>query len=475
MTIGLSKKCISIAVLLILCPLTLMLAQMALSKPDLRLYICGNFKSTIEPCGCYPGQLGGLERLTAFMKARLGAEAMPTAYIHCGPTAVINDRQTEMKFELAMRALNECKCSAYAVGATDLLLGTDFLRKVETQSEFPFVASNLTDLKGEYVFKPYALVTATGQKGGRIRICVLSVIHPVFEQALRGFGNGIKVSKPAQSVTALLKELDGKADAFLVFYQGDHSDAEYLRKAIQDVGRKVVAIVRMGGKSAPGLKQPVRLAGSIVEPGQYGEYVVRLDAGAQEAGRPLEIRDCQVVKLDKNVSSDKVVSKWLADYRTAMSRERLVEKLLRWPAPFGDKYGGSKSCKECHEEQYAIWRKLKHSKAWETLKEKGVTGDPECVRCHSVGLREISGFVSEKKTPELTAVGCEACHGPMHRHVKNDLAYPGETLDSRASCNTCHTPEHSPAFDRNEYQKTIKHWDLEEKKEKGAAETTKKD
>jgi hypothetical protein len=90
-------------------------------------------------------------------------------------------------------------------------------------------------------------------------------------------------------------------------------------------------------------------------------------------------------------------------------------------------YVGSKSCKKCHLKQHRSWAKTKMAQAFESLRpgvgveaktqagvdpDKDYTQDPECLSCHTTGYGKQGGFVDEASTPELTGVGCEACHGP---------------------------------------------------------------
>jgi hypothetical protein len=99
-------------------------------------------------------------------------------------------------------------------------------------------------------------------------------------------------------------------------------------------------------------------------------------------------------------------------------------KGLRTPGPV--EYVGSEKCKKCHEDAYEIWKKTPHSHAYATLVDKDRKNppsnrqyDPECIVCHTVGFGYQTGFVNEKRTPLLTDVGCEGCHGPASRHVLN--------------------------------------------------------
>ncbi len=43
---------------------------------------------------------------------------------------------------------------------------------------------------------------------------------------------------------------------------------------------------------------------------------------------------------------------------------------------------------------------------------KDYTTDEKCLKCHTTGYGEPSGFKNLTDTPDLINVQCEACHGP---------------------------------------------------------------
>ncbi|RQV96719.1 MAG: cytochrome C554 [Calditrichaeota bacterium] len=148
----------------------------------------------------------------------------------------------------------------------------------------------------------------------------------------------------------------------------------------------------------------------------------------------------------------------------------------------GDKefsYTGVAKCKMCHSKdktgnQYAIWQKDKHSKAYETLaseeskkiaKEKGIADAqkaPECLKCH-VTAYGVDAKLLDKKFKIEDGVGCESCHGPGSGYYSNkvmkdiyagklDGATVGLIEPDEKLCVTCHNAE-SPTFKGFDYKK----------------------
>lgn len=94
---------------------------------------------------------------------------------------------------------------------------------------------------------------------------------------------------------------------------------------------------------------------------------------------------------------------------------------------------GAKKCKACHLKQFQSWEQTKMAKSFDLLRpgvnaaakekakldpSKDYTHDEKCVGCHTTGFGKPGGFVSFEKTPELTGVQCEACHGPGGEYLK---------------------------------------------------------
>jgi hypothetical protein len=83
--------------------------------------------------------------------------------------------------------------------------------------------------------------------------------------------------------------------------------------------------------------------------------------------------------------------------------------------PTGQTYVGEKTCSSCHFDQNLTWRKSKHAKGFEIVPEK-YRSDKTCLKCHTTGYGEETGFKSPDDTPGLVGTSCEACHGPGSKH-----------------------------------------------------------
>jgi hypothetical protein len=132
------------------------------------------------------------------------------------------------------------------------------------------------------------------------------------------------------------------------------------------------------------------------------------------------------------------------------------------PETKGDRFVGSASCTECHEEESRSWAASRHARAMESLRATGDDADPGCVACHVVGYGTGRGFAGERATPHLAEVGCEACHGPRGLHVDRHSGRVGATEERRApkgrtACLACHDGKHDPDFDFDTYWPRIAH------------------
>lgn len=90
--------------------------------------------------------------------------------------------------------------------------------------------------------------------------------------------------------------------------------------------------------------------------------------------------------------------------------------------PADQKYTGVKRCASCHFDQYTKWKKSKHSKAFDTLTAK-YQKDEKCLKCHTTGYGQDTGFTDIETTPALAGNTCEMCHGPGSIHEEVGQKY----------------------------------------------------
>lgn len=141
----------------------------------------------------------------------------------------------------------------------------------------------------------------------------------------------------------------------------------------------------------------------------------------------------------------------------------------------GSEYVSSRKCRVCHLAEYKSWQDTPHAKAFEMLK----TGDPKkieemalragvkldgpawtnatCLGCHVTGYKLAGGYPASDslKTAALSAVTCEACHGPGSKHVSAEKAVRKKFINrhiTEVMCVQCHTPTMSPKFNFAEYK-----------------------
>lgn len=133
--------------------------------------------------------------------------------------------------------------------------------------------------------------------------------------------------------------------------------------------------------------------------------------------------------------------------------------------PEGQTYVGTKECAACHFEQFMTWKTTLHAKGFEILPAK-YRGDDSCLKCHTTGHGQPTGFTSLQQTPNLVGTACEACHGPGSKHAEvaktfgqkklteQEQAYVRSTIhriQTKNVCVECHlaqTHKPHPKYDK---------------------------
>jgi predicted CXXCH cytochrome family protein len=139
------------------------------------------------------------------------------------------------------------------------------------------------------------------------------------------------------------------------------------------------------------------------------------------------------------------------DERRALAEKRAKqERTLFDPGEFV----GSAACAECHAKEHKLWSESMHAKAFGTLETKHEAKNTDCLRCHTTGFKQPTGFPAGGTA--LAGVGCESCHGPGKRHVETKGRESGtivaltdkcDTCAIAAICGTCHDEANDKGFE----------------------------
>jgi len=427
-------------------------AKLAHRADVLTVFLTGNELGALKPCGCSGGQLGGLSRRAAVFNR---VSKHKRLIIDTGSLVKSQSEQDLIKFNIIIEAFRQ--------------LDYDLVNLTEKDIE---IAQNLGLLSNPIVgfISPYG----TGEKiAGGFRNQYL----------LKGKYITISVltfdveTSPIKQIREVFPREPGQQGVnILIINRCDDA----IISSIAEIGTVDCIVCPAESDEAVVISDPNERP-LVVSAGRYGKYVGELQIRADEVGDKLNLSFLPV-DVNESLSQEASLLGLYEDYQQLVKEANLLEKYPRFVLPNGLEYTGSESCNPCHEYEYEKWSAMPHAHAYATLERAGSQFDPECVVCHVVGMKYVSGFVSGRKTGYLKNVGCEICHGPGSEHIRtlgklkttpaaSFLRSPlsrfskqsegaSKTAGARLDCADCHTPETSGDYGGNEelYFEKIIHW-----------------
>lgn len=485
-------------------------------KPDFVLFVSGQLKGYIEPCGCtgLENQSGGLQRrfeVLQMLKAR-GWTMVP---VDAGDQIRRRGIQSIIQLQTVFEAL--CKVMKYqAIGfgpddlqtsATDL--GQAMLDKMDMDN-IPFVSANVTVLDPA-LSTPLRILEAGGRK-----IAITSVTGAEGLALVKD--PDIRTEPPATGLARIRNQIQSSgADLKVLMVYGKGEEARELVKQFPVFD----FVIHAGNAGDPiMLPEPV-VSGNhttrLIEVGNKGMHVGLIGFwGNRPADQRFVYERVQLDARFEDFQKDKSNRANLNEMEQLfLGYQESLKARYNDPASFtdisfrkhpsGNSYVGSKVCMDCHEEEFGIWKDGvdgeggPHFRATRDLTDPGQRTwvvrnfDPECLSCHVTGWNPQeyypyeSGYLDLKKDVDLHGNGCENCHGPSSRHVaaeQGDIdATPEElnkyrlevrmTLDQAkdGACMVCHDLDNSPDFFKDgafeEYWAKVKHGDGIENNEAG--------
>jgi hypothetical protein len=396
---------------------------------ELTIFFTGSELGELKPCGCSGGQLGGLEKRAGLFDA---VPASNRLVVETGALVAGDGEQDLIKFGILFEGLSR--------------LSYDVVYLTDSDLEIAGRLGLLTDTP-----RGFRVISSTGE--GRSRVFTRRFTCRGREVLVR-----VAAFDPAgpgaEETAGLLKEVSGVPTVDILILQQE--DSALLRALAAQMPAVACIICPCDSDEPRQLSEP-GVRPLVFSVGRFGRYVCRLGVTVSGPDGKPALR-FERVPVEAKLPDDEALVQLYRQYQRLVTDARLLEKYPRVPLPDGLAYAGSGRCKRCHEYEYDKWSVNPHARAFASLQKVGSDHDPECVVCHVVGMEYESGFVTGEKTPTLTDVGCENCHGPGSRHTSAS----GQTAlgQPKTHCRSCHAPERSAGYagHEEEYMQKIVHW-----------------
>ena len=392
----------------------------------------GNTQSYIEPCGCYPGQSGGVARRATLIE-RIRKQRPSLLLVDAGGNFDGENRLDELRARANMEAMKAMGYDAILFTPEELRFGTDFSTQITTELQLPFISTTSSPLQGSSgVIQPDFIKEAPLHKS--LVLGVSSVDDQGLEHLSDTLIHQIGKRKGKDTTVILLSGLE-KRDNRRIARQVEEIDViismQPKERGIQSerVGQTVVAYCT-----------------------PHGETLGQIDLKFDEHG---EVTDFHVQEhfMDETVPDHEAVRTILNDFYHKVAVDEALQALgkplftsERLESDKRNSYVGSTACQTCHQPEFNQWKTTRHAFAFNTLLKAQKHFYPDCVSCHVVGFGYQTGYTVREDQDHFRNVGCETCHGPGGKHIVHPSNQNIRGTVEKKICLECHNQKHSPGF-----------------------------
>jgi 2',3'-cyclic-nucleotide 2'-phosphodiesterase (5'-nucleotidase family) len=174
----------------------------ATSDGPAAIIVSGDTAGWIVPCGCAVNQSGGLPRRGSFIsRAVHDADVL---YLDAGGAPGGTSAYDQLKFRFILEGERAMGLAVHNVGAAELALGADALRRLARQTQVNFLCANAFDANGNPIGEPWTAVDVAGRA-----VLVVGVISETFA------GPDVAILAPRRRILDVLDDRAG-ADDFIV-------------------------------------------------------------------------------------------------------------------------------------------------------------------------------------------------------------------------------------------------------------------
>ena len=419
---------------------------------EIAIWLTGDIRGRLVPCGCFTGQLGGLTRIATLVKTKPPDASLK---VDIGDALEGTADYERIKLGYIHRAFGQLAYDAANLGHREAALTVQQLRDLAAASPVPLLGANLVDAAtGQPVAKPSVIVT----KGGW-RIAIVGIMDARI--APEDLGRGLRIDAPANSLARLLPSLKSQSDFRVLLAFTDQAGLYALAREFPEFD-----LILGGRVTQPAQKLEHEGRTPILyvtnESRAVGSLHATLNAGS------LAVDAAEVLLVHDRITESGAIAALAKSYRDQIRNVRLdIDDPSRTGGDFipgvrtTPAFAGTDACAKCHPGAHRIWRESGHARAFATLRNAGADADPNCLACHTVGFGTPAGYRREFAGSKLVDVGCESCHGPGSRHIESRTAGNAEAGRLRplgaGDCQRCHHGEFSRPFDWNDFWPVVKH------------------
>ncbi|MBC8232599.1 hypothetical protein H8E77_23880 [bacterium] len=410
---------------------------------NLTILYSSNPEGEIRSCGCPKDEdYGGLGRRTTYVNSTRETQSNSLLF-EVGDVFGDANTQSNLKAEVAMKAMKQMKYDAMTLGEREFTFGRSYVEEQMRNLGFPIISANIVDETTGKLFAPQPYIIKEMPNG--LRVGIIGVLSDKFQLPPSRENQQLRILPPTEALQRYLPELKAKSDLVIILSHLGIFDSVNLARAVNGID------VIISGHGGHGIEKPFVINDTIiVQTGNQGKYLGRLDLRFDEMGKIVSYQN-QLIPLERKYKEHPAIGKLFDEYNEKVKQ---WQKSLPVEVSIRQVFATSEACQSCHPSQYKSWQQSAHARAFETLQKRNQEYDPECVGCHTLGYKQFGGFIRADVTPELTDVQCESCHGPGLAHAQKQTKGYGQI--SIASCRPCHNQKHSPTFDFPKYLAKLK-------------------
>lgn len=393
----------------------------------------GNTQSYLEPCGCYPGQSGGIARRATLVE-QIRKQNQSVLLVDAGGIFEGTNRLDQLRAKANMQAMNAIGYDAILLSPTELQFGEHFLEHITTELQLPLISTSNPPLwqNDEFVQPRLTKILKENQ------LLILGASY-----------------LPNQSLDHLIENLNQK----IAEHAGNRSTVILLSTLSKVDNRQIVRqlkeinlVISMKHKSR-GKQYEIVEKKLIAYCKPHGETLGKIDLKLNEQGEIIDYR-IQELFMDETVPDQPMVRSILQTFYDKIAADKTLQALGKplftnqsLEKDNKNHYVGSPSCSGCHQPEFKQWQTTRHAFAFNTLLKAQKHFHPDCVSCHVVGFGYETGYAIQEDQDHFRNVGCETCHGPGGKHLAKPSRQNIRREVQKGICLECHNQKHSPGFE----------------------------